>query len=250
MNHKLIYVVLGIASFGAASAQVVKVNPGVAGYGKDVFYGGAYDRKTAVSVRAKIRGISRTPGSSPNEAADVALLVSPFSMAPDRYGKQRMIFSAGYLNVELGPDWFVNSQTTKLHVNDYVEIIGSRMSIYGKPAIVAQAVRRRHSVLALRRLNGEPYWYALGNPATTGATAPVSGDAQPAVDVPTPTTPAPVQNPPNRLGTTMIYGNAFPIAGAQNAQSGIMGSGIQPLAPIGGPIIIMGNYWYGRPFFW
>jgi hypothetical protein len=194
-----------------------------------------------VRFKAKIRGLSRTPGAKPGEAADMAILVSPFSMANDRYGTPRMVFHEGYVSVELGPEWFVKDQTTKLHVNDYVEITGSRMSMNGRPAIIAQSVRHGHNVLALHRLSGEPYWYALqSQPSDNGASA--ANDAAAETFPPQTYTPPANQNQGNQVGAALIYGDAFPLFGGFR-------SDMQPMQPIGHPLVILGNYGYGGPLF-
>ena len=238
MKRKLFLLALGTTLLASgALAQYVRVDPKTVGYGTDVFYGSAFDRSTVMTFKAKIKGISKTPGSVPGEAADVALLVAPFAMAPDRYGKARMIFAEGYLSVELGPDWFIQDQATKLHVNDYVEITGSRMIMDGKRVVVAQTIRHGHNVLALRRLAGVPYWYAFrqqGGPGTSAADGTVAGTNPPIVD-------QAGGSPIRRLGSSMIYGDAYPITPRGTLQGGNI---MQPVHPLN-PVIIMGNYWYG-----
>jgi len=162
MNRCLRLLAFGTAALATgAFSQYVKVNINSPEYGTDVYHGHYFNSKTVTTIKAKIKGISKTPGSRPGEATDVSLLVWKFSMAPDRYGKQRMVFADGFSKIELGPQWFVDDQSTKLHVNDYVEINGSQMSADGVPVLLARTVRHGHDILALRRLSGSPYWYAL-----------------------------------------------------------------------------------------
>ena len=242
MKGRLFLLALGTTLLTASAlGQYVRVNPKTVGYGTDVFYGSTFDRSTIVTFKAKIKGISKTPASVPSEAVDVALLVAPFAMAPDRYGKDRMIFADGYLNVELGPEWFVADQTAKLHVNDYVEITGSRMIMDGRRVVIAESVRHGHNVLALRRLSSQPYWYAPREPSTAGTAATdgtVAGTNPPIVDQPA------YGNPIRRLGPSIIYGDTYPITIPGTLQGG---NTLRPLQPVGNPVIIMGNYWYGGP---
>lgn len=250
MKSTILPFTLGLVSITAtASAQYVKVDVKADGFGKDVFYGAAYDRSHVVTIKAKVRGISRTPGENSDQAGDVALLVSPFEMAVDRYGEDRMVFLEGYLNVELGPDWYVNAQSLKLRPNDYVEITGSKVRLRGETVLIAQTVRRGFDTLALHRASGEPYWYAFKKPTTT---APPASDSTSIND----TTPPPVnrdeyqpeqQYDPRlgvQFGPSTIYGGAYSITNSPFGfgQTGLIGS--RPLVPLGGnPLVIVGN-WY------
>jgi len=232
---------------GAAFGQVVKVDPKKPGFGTDVFYGGAWDRSTVVTFKARIQGISKIPGDLEGQATDQALLVQTFSMAPDRFGAERIVFADGYLTVELGPTWFVEDQSTKLKVNDYVEITGSRMVIDGRRVVMAQTVRHAHNVLALRRLSGTPYWYAFKPkpeskpPTVVPPPLQDSGSTPPADDTP------PLRGQPQSLGNSLIYGDAFSISGATNLPPGAFPANLQRVQPMGTPLVIIGNTWYGGP---
>jgi hypothetical protein len=162
MTRKFYILALGTLGLAAgASAQYVKVDINAPGYGTDVFYGASYDQSTTFTFKAKVRGISTTPSANKNQAADVALLVSPFKMGTTKNGKKTMVFQKDYKNVELGPDWFVKAQSLQLKRNDYIEITGSKMKFGDMELVIAKTVRRGHEVLALHRLSGEPYWYAF-----------------------------------------------------------------------------------------
>ncbi len=64
--------------------------------------------------------------------------------------------------VHLGPDFYVDVQALKLAKGDRIEVKGSRVTFGGKPAIIAQEVRRDGQVLALRDENGVPLWRGMG----------------------------------------------------------------------------------------
>ena len=248
MKSSLRFIAFGTSLLAVgAFAQYVKVNPSTVGYGTDVSYGAAFDRSTLITFKAKIKGVSKTPGTQPGEATDAALLVMPFSMAPDRYGTSRMIFADGFLSVELGPNWFVNDQATKLHVNDFVEITGSRMIMNGRRVVIAQTVRHNHNILALRRMSGTPYWYASQQQQQASVAGSSSGGVAVTINPPAGDQPGTTgKNPWQPVGGTMIYGDAYPITGSGNGQAGIInGWAVHPTAPNNNPVIIMGNYWYG-----
>lgn len=66
------------------------------------------------------------------------------------------------INVNLGPEWFVERLDTKLAMGDKVEVKGSRVTISGKAAIIAAEVKKGDEVLALRNEAGIPAWSGMG----------------------------------------------------------------------------------------
>jgi hypothetical protein len=62
------------------------------------------------------------------------------------------------LPVHLGPELYLEQQGVKLAKGDQIEVTGSRVDVNGKPAIIAQQVRRGDQVLALRDEAGFPLW--------------------------------------------------------------------------------------------
>lgn len=62
------------------------------------------------------------------------------------------------ISVHLGPGWFVERMDTKIEKGDKVEVKGSRVTMMGKPAIIAAEVKKGDSVLKLRDENGFPVW--------------------------------------------------------------------------------------------
>jgi hypothetical protein len=60
--------------------------------------------------------------------------------------------------VHLGPSWYIDKQTLKIEANDTITVTGSRVTIDGKPAIVAAQVKKGNEVLNLRDDNGVPAW--------------------------------------------------------------------------------------------
>ncbi len=64
------------------------------------------------------------------------------------------------LEVHLGPAWFIDNQDLQLAAGDRVDVRGSRVTIDGKPALIAIEVRRGTDVLKLRDEAGVPVWVA------------------------------------------------------------------------------------------
>lgn len=66
------------------------------------------------------------------------------------------------VTVHLGPAWYVDAHPPRLESGDEMEVEGSRVSIDGKPALVAREVRKGGEVLALRNDAGIPAWAGYG----------------------------------------------------------------------------------------
>jgi hypothetical protein len=62
------------------------------------------------------------------------------------------------ISVHLGPDWYMDKQTPHIEANDTITVTGSRVTIDGKPAIIAAEVKKGNEVLNLRDENGIPVW--------------------------------------------------------------------------------------------
>lgn len=62
------------------------------------------------------------------------------------------------VSVHLGPGWYIERLDTKIEKADKIEVKGSRVTIMGKPVIIAAEVKKGDSVLKLRDENGIPIW--------------------------------------------------------------------------------------------
>jgi hypothetical protein len=62
------------------------------------------------------------------------------------------------VDVHLGPEWYIERLDTKIQKGDMIEVKGSRVTIAGKPAIIAAEVKKGDNVLVLRDTNGIPAW--------------------------------------------------------------------------------------------
>lgn len=60
--------------------------------------------------------------------------------------------------VHLGPEWFVNRLDTKLQKGDQLTVTGSRVTMGGKPVIIASELKKGEDVLVLRDSAGIPVW--------------------------------------------------------------------------------------------
>jgi len=60
------------------------------------------------------------------------------------------------LTVVLGPNWFLAQQQWQITTLDRIEVTGSRFELDGKPALIAQKVKKGDQVLELRDASGRP----------------------------------------------------------------------------------------------
>ncbi|HZP42838.1 MAG TPA: hypothetical protein VFD84_15200 [Candidatus Binatia bacterium] len=60
--------------------------------------------------------------------------------------------------VSLGPDWYVGKAKLKVGPGDRVVVKGSRTTLGGEPAIVAQELKKGDETLTLRDDRGVPLW--------------------------------------------------------------------------------------------
>jgi hypothetical protein len=70
------------------------------------------------------------------------------------------------IQVHLGPAWFIERLDSKLEKGDKLEVKGSRVTVSGKPAIIAAELKKGGKVLVLRDSTGIPVWsgWRKGNP--------------------------------------------------------------------------------------
>jgi len=62
------------------------------------------------------------------------------------------------VSIHLGPSWYIENQDIQIQPKDKVEIVGSRITFDGKPAVIAAKVKKGNEILQLRDDNGYPVW--------------------------------------------------------------------------------------------
>jgi len=60
--------------------------------------------------------------------------------------------------VMLGPSWYVERLDAKIQKGDSVEVKGSRITLSGKPAVIAAEIKKGENTLVLRDSSGVPAW--------------------------------------------------------------------------------------------
>ncbi len=68
----------------------------------------------------------------------------------------------GEIPVHLGPDFYVDAQPVTLGKGDAVRVTGSRVTLDGRPVLLAVTVTRGTDVLTLRDASGRPAWGGAG----------------------------------------------------------------------------------------
>jgi hypothetical protein len=134
--------VLALVLAPQASAQGGPKWRGSGGWGPGGSFGRLYDPKTVETITGEVVKVDRvTPirGMS----AGVHLVVKT---------------DKGDVSVHLGPLWYLENQDVKIEPKDKVEIKGSRVTVQGKPALIAAEVKKGDETLNLRDEAGVPAW--------------------------------------------------------------------------------------------
>jgi hypothetical protein len=128
-----------------AAPHVASAQPAGAGAGRGQGRGaqGArlFDPKTVTTIQGEVLDVVRIPNG--RRAEGVHLLVAT--------GSEK-------LAVHLGPSFFVDEQKLKLAKGDRIEVKGSRVTLDGKPALIAQEIKRGSESMVLRGATGIPLW--------------------------------------------------------------------------------------------
>jgi hypothetical protein len=119
---------------------------GSGGWGPGTPYGKMYDPKTVETFSGEVVGIDR---------------VAP--MKGMSYGVHLTLKTdKETVSVHLGPAWFVENQDIKIEPKDKIEVKGSKITFNGKPAVIAEEVKKGDETLTLRDENGYPVWSGMG----------------------------------------------------------------------------------------
>jgi hypothetical protein len=127
---KLILVVVALGGLLGASNVVAQRN---------------FDSKTVETIQGKVLSVEKTPPKGRGYGIHLTLQTEKES-----------------ISVHLGPDWYIDKQTPHIEANDTITVTGSRVTIDGKPAIIAAQVKKGNEILKLRDENGIPAWRRAG----------------------------------------------------------------------------------------
>lgn len=133
---------ISMVGISSAWAQGGPRDRGGDGWGPRSQYGRMYDTNTVETVSGRVMKVEKMAPLR-GMASGVHLLVDT--------GRET-------LPVHLGPGWFLERQEAEFRPNDEIQVTGSRVTINGRPALIASQVRRDDEVLALRDAAGNPAW--------------------------------------------------------------------------------------------
>lgn len=132
----------GLSSMSQLFAQQGMQWRGGGGWGAGAQYSRLYDPKTVETISGEVISV------------DVITPVKGMY-----YGVHLMVKTAKEtISVHLGPGWYIENQDTKIEPKDKVEVTGSRITLEGKPVIIAAEVKKGEEVLKLRDEKGFPFW--------------------------------------------------------------------------------------------
>lgn len=90
---------------------------------------------------------------------EIIRLDTPQSRIGTFQGSHLMIKTAQEtIEVHLAPSWYLAEQDFDLSPKERIIVIGSRINVNGKSAIVAREIRKGDKTLVLRDENGIPMW--------------------------------------------------------------------------------------------
>jgi hypothetical protein len=134
----LLGVALTTESFGQAGMKW----RGSGGWGPEGAFGRMYDPKTMETIKGTVVSVDRiAPMKGMNAGLHLAVKADTET-----------------ISVHLGPSWYLENQDVKIQRGDAVEVKGSRVTIAGKPALIAAEVKKGDATLRLRDEAGIPVW--------------------------------------------------------------------------------------------
>jgi len=129
---------LFVASALALLAPALVVAQGGPPQGKGM---GPYDPSTVVSMSGTVVAETRIDRGMGHKGVHLTLKTAD-----------------GEISVHLGPDFWVDEQKTKISKGDQITVKGSKVTFDGKPALIAQSIRRGGETIDLRDTSGKPLW--------------------------------------------------------------------------------------------
>lgn len=115
---------------------------GSGGWGMGSEYGRMYNPQTVVNISGEVISVDKI---TPRKGM--------------RYGVHLIVKTdKEAISVHLGPGWYIENQEIKIEPKDRVDVKGSRITLDGKPTIIASEARKGTQILKLRDKNGFPVW--------------------------------------------------------------------------------------------
>ena len=136
LSMALLMAVYATASFAAPPGR------GSGGWGMGSTYQRMYNPATVESVSGEVISVNKmTPSKGMGTGIHLQL----------RTDKET-------ISVHLGPSWYIDRIDARIEKGDTIEVKGSRVTVGGKPAIIAAEVKKGDALLKLRDDSGIPAW--------------------------------------------------------------------------------------------
>jgi len=136
-----VMVIAGLLFCPGAMAQGMKLR-GSGGWGAGLPYNRLYDPATVQTLRGEVLKLDKLiPMEGMSDGLDLVLKTKEETIP-----------------VHLGPVWYLEHQEFLIESGNRIEVVGSRMSFEGSPALIAAEVKKADKVLSLREENGFPLW--------------------------------------------------------------------------------------------
>jgi hypothetical protein len=120
-------------------------------------------RPGAGAARGMGRGMPRNfdPATVTTVSGDV-VAVHEFEGRRDEGLHVELKTADAVLDVHLGPAAYLRRQHLEVAVGDTLEVTGSKVELRGKPALIAQSVKKGETTATLRDAQGIPGWARRG----------------------------------------------------------------------------------------
>jgi hypothetical protein len=137
----LITAVMSLLTVTAFAAQEKSVR-GSGGWGMGGAYQRMYNPATVETVTGKVTAVERAvPMKGMGSGIHLQLKTDKETIP-----------------VHLGPAWYIQRLDEEIRQGDTIEVTGSRVTVAGKPAIIAAEVKKGDALLTLRDNSGTPAW--------------------------------------------------------------------------------------------
>ncbi|HLO27273.1 MAG TPA: DNA-binding protein [Geobacteraceae bacterium] len=138
----MLIAVVMVSTAVSVSAAPGKGGPGSGGWGMGGAYQRTYNPATVETVSGEVISVDQiTPMKGMGAGIHLQLKTDKET-----------------ISVHLGPAWFIDRLDTRVEKGDKIDVKGSRVTVAGKPAIIAAEVKKGDALLKLRDESGVPVW--------------------------------------------------------------------------------------------
>ncbi len=103
--------------------------------------GRMYDPKTEVTVKGTVQDVQQQTGKNGGSGTHLTLNTD-----------------AGTFDVHVGPSSYIAQKQFSFAKGDKIEVVGSKVTISGKEALLAREITKDRKTLVLRNAQGVPEW--------------------------------------------------------------------------------------------